>query len=227
MDTPVVCLFVCFFLSLRLRCCIVYFVHEGRDGWDGDCMYIMLTRRVSTGILLLNLRYYVLTIPASCPLFPYPIFQIIVPNHNFAVISWCLRWRCHCKIQSGSHRYRIIVPQVFLSERDSVILRTFVLQNQMYSASILCGSDGRRGDTLYFSFSRPSKSILVAHLLAIQITHHIIPGTALIQINSEFLYLTNPSNNTTPAKSAFNTGINLSGPSSTLVGRIPCRRDIK
>src|SRR5579862_1616642 len=82
-------------------------------------------------------------------------------------------------------------------------------------------------DTLYFNFSRPSKSMLLAQRLAIQITHHMIPGIAAIANEFDPLDLINPSKNTTPPSAPLRIGNHRIGPSSMLLGSIPCLRGRK
>jgi hypothetical protein len=80
---------------------------------------------------------------------------------------------------------------------------------------------------LYLKDSRPSRSILFAQLREIQVASHMTPGTPATHNASAVPCLRNPSRNTTPARIPFNAGINRSGPSSVLVGRIPCFRGRK
>ena len=80
-----------------------------------------------------------------------------------------------------------------------------------------------RVSTLYFKFSRPSRSMLFAQDLAIHIAHHITLGITPIQSpSSPDPLLTSPLRKTTPARTPFNTGINRRGPSSGFLGSTLC-----
>jgi hypothetical protein len=104
----------------------------------------------------------------------------------------CLYW-AECMLI----RWRLIL--ILLELPYAMLLYTIVRQG--------------RSVTLYFSFSRPSKSMLFAQYLAIQIAHHMMMGTAAIQGPSvPEVLCTNPLNKTTLASTPFKTGTNRSGP---------------
>jgi len=70
-----------------------------------------------------------------------------------------------------------------------------------------CQDNQRQGDTLYFSFSRLSISIPVAHVRAIQREPHIITGIIAIHTAAVSFRLTDASRITMPERIPFRMGI--------------------